>query len=170
MSKIVKKYTDPENPGSFSGLSGFHRNNKDFKINKIKKTLSRYKAYSLHKSRFRKFKRSRVLVKGIDDQWQIDLVDVKALKGSNHGKTFIFTCIDSFSKFAWAIALKDKEAKSCRTAFEDILKISKRKPNYIYSDAGKEFQGVFRKFCALNKISIILTKSSLKASIIERFN
>ena len=30
-NKVVKKYTNPSLPGSFSGLSGFLKNNKDFK-------------------------------------------------------------------------------------------------------------------------------------------
>ena len=35
--KIVEKYTTIKNPGSFSGISSFFKNNKKFKLKKIKK-------------------------------------------------------------------------------------------------------------------------------------
>ena len=128
------------------------------------------KTYTLHKPKRLNYLRNKVIVSGIDEQWQIDLVDVKKLKGSNFGYSYILTCIDSFSKFAWAIPIKDKEALSCKKAFEKILNFSNRKPKYLYLDHGKEFQGVFKKFCSINKILIIPTRSKLKACIVERFN
>ncbi len=36
-NKILKSYTDIKNPGSFSGLSGFLKNNKKQKFNHVKK-------------------------------------------------------------------------------------------------------------------------------------
>ena len=59
-------------------------------------------------------------------------IDMKALKGSNYGSTFIFTCIDVFSKFGWAESIKNKEAKNCKEALQNIIESSKRKPSYIY--------------------------------------
>jgi hypothetical protein len=168
MNKIFEAYTNTENPGAFSGLSGFKKNNA-FKKN-VKKSLLKTPVYTLHKPKRKIFKRSKVWVSEIDEQWQIDLIDLKSFKGSNFGKTFILTAIDVFSKYAWAIPIKDKEAKSCKIALEHILKTSGRIPSYIYLDNGKEFLGVFKKFCDERKIRIFPTKSPLKASIIERFN
>ncbi len=170
MDKVFKKYTSPGHPGAFSGLSAFKRNNKNLKSLDIEKALLKSKTYTLHKPKRLNYKRSRIEVAGIDDQWQIDLVDVRALKGSNYGHTFILTCIDVFSKYAWAVPLKDKEAKTCKEAFEKILNTSGRKPNYLYLDGGKEFLGAFKKYCQTEKILIIPTKSKLKACIVERFN
>lgn len=170
MNNILKKYTNPEHPGAFSGLTGFKKNNKEIKNKIIRNTLLKSNAYTLHKPKRLNYKRCRVIFAGIDDQWQVDLVDVRAIKGSNHGKSFILTCIDVFSKYAWAIPLKDKEAKTCKQAFEQILNTSKRKPNYIYLDGGKEFLGEFKRFCQKNNIKIYPTKSKLKASVVERFN
>ena len=39
-----------------------------------------------------------VLVHGIDDQWQIDLVDLFSLSHVNDDYKFILTCIDVLSK------------------------------------------------------------------------
>ena len=83
-----------------------------------------------------KFKRIKVQVAGIDSQWQIDLIDCHDISGSNYGLKYIFTCIDVFSKHAWAIPIKNKEAKSCLQAFKSIINESKRKPNHLYLDNG----------------------------------
>ena len=48
MAYIFEKYTNAGNPGAFSGLSGFIKNNKFKKIN-IKKVLFSTPVYSLHK-------------------------------------------------------------------------------------------------------------------------
>ena len=170
INNILKKYTNPSESGSFSGLSGFLKNNKNFSKRDIEKTLLNTPTYTLHKPKRIRFKRCRVVVSGIDEQWQIDLVDVKNIKGSNYGTTFILTCIDVFSKFAWAIPLKNKEAKTCMLGLEQIIKDSGRKPISIYLDNGKEFLGEFKKLCGKYKINILPTKSLLKASIVERFN
>ena len=40
-NKIIQKYTNPALPGSFSGLSGFLKNNKEFKNSKSVKQVIR---------------------------------------------------------------------------------------------------------------------------------
>lgn len=131
MSKVFEKYTNTEIPGSFSGLSGFKKNN-NYKNKNVEKALQSTPVYTLHKPKRLKFKRVKVMVSHIDEQWQLDLIDLKAIKGSNNGKTFVLTCIDVFSKYGWAESIKNKEAKSCKEAFEKIIETSKRKPSYIY--------------------------------------
>ena len=78
MNKIFEAYTNTENPGSFSGLSGFKKNN-SFKKN-VKKSLLKTPVYTLHKPKRKIFNRSKVWVSEIDEQWQIDLIDLKSLK------------------------------------------------------------------------------------------
>ena len=40
--------------------------------------------YTLHKKRSNKFDRNQIVVNGIDDTWQIDLCDMRALKNENN--------------------------------------------------------------------------------------
>ena len=164
---IIQKYTDPINPGSFSGLSGFKRNNKN--LGKVFKVLRKLPQYTLHKSIRYTFPRNQTIVNGIDYQWQIDLIDASNIAGSNNNYKYIFTCIDVFSKYAWAIPILNKQAKSCKQVFEKIL-TDGRKPSIVYSDLGNEFKGEFKKFIESKNIKIILTTSKKKATIIERFN
>jgi len=66
-------------------------------------------AVELHKPIRRKFKTRRVIVNGINDIWSADLVFMDKLSKWNKGFKYILTVIDVFSKFAWAIPLKDKK-------------------------------------------------------------
>ena len=60
---------------------------------------------------------------------------------------FLLCVIDNFSKYAWAITLKDKKGITVTNAFQNILKESNRrgakfegpKPNKIWVDKGSEF-------------------------------
>jgi hypothetical protein len=171
MQTIFNDYTNPELPGSFSGLSSFKKNNKKYKNNKlVEKVITSLPAYSLHKSIRYKFKRSKTMVEGIDDQWQVDLADMSNIAGSNSNYKFILTCIDVFSKYAWAVPMLNKSAVSCKEALEKIIKDSGRQPNLIYSDDGKEFKGECKKYLEKNNIRIFITKTENKAAVVERFN
>ena len=57
-------------------------------------------AYTLHKPARRNFKRNRVIVGGIDVQWQMDLADMQSLKDYNDGYRYLLVCIHVFSKYA----------------------------------------------------------------------
>ena len=65
----------------------------------------------------RKFQRSYYHVEMVDDCWEIDLLDVRALKTYNDGFTYVLAAIDVPSKFAWMETLKDKSGVSVATAF-----------------------------------------------------
>ena len=57
----------------------------------------------------------------------------------NKGFRFLLCVIDIFSKFAWAVPLKDKKGVSIVDAFQKILDDSNRKRNKIWVDKGSEF-------------------------------
>ena len=106
-----------------------------------------------------------------DECWSIDLIDRSSLAKYNKNYKFIFTIIDNHTKFAWAIPLKDKSGKSTTTAFKKLIETSKRKPEKVWSDRGKEFYNkTFLDFLKQNEIQIYSTHSDLKAVFVERFN
>ena len=63
----------------------------------------------LHKPYRRNYPRIKVIVRGIDETWQADLVDMQKYATVNKGFTFLLTVIDIVSKQAWAIPLKNKQ-------------------------------------------------------------
>ena len=101
--------------------------------------------------------------------WQVDLVDVSNISGSNSQYKFILTCIDVFSKFAWAIPMLNKSSASTTSAFKTIFQDG-RTPKMIYSDDGKEFKGECKSFLESKNINVFITNTKNKAAVVERFN
>ena len=77
---------------------------------------------------------------------------------------------DNHTKYAWAIPLKDKSGRSTTTSFKNLLETSKRKPQKVWSDKGKEFYNqTFLHYLKEQNIQIYSTNSDLKAVFVERF-
>ena len=67
--------------------------------------------------------------------------------------------------------LSKKNAQTIKDSFENILISSKRKPNLIESDRGKEFyNNTFQDFLNKNNIKLYSRNSSYGAVFAERFN
>ena len=168
-------YLDPSQPASFGGLDAVYRAVKEKGKSKISRKqvqdwLSQQDVHTLHKPARRHYRRSRVIVPGIDAQFQADLVDVQNLSRFNKGYKYLLTCIDIFSKYAWVMPLKTKQGQELVKAFQTILS-SGRKPNKLQTDQGTEFLNrVFQKFLRENNIDFFTVNSGLKASAVERFN
>jgi len=139
----------------------------------------------LHRPVRRNFQRRRIIVSGIDDQWQADLIDLTKLKKFNNGHTFCcknFTLKillsktkfyfqkDVFSKFVWAEPLKNKTSKSVLKAFAKIVNRSGRKPLFLYTDRGLEFTNkLFQRWLKKKQIHFLtLQNQETKAAIAER--
>ena len=83
---------------------------------------------------------NKTIVKSIDDTWSADLLDlVDYGVKNNRGYRYILVVIDNFSKYGWTIPLKNKYASTIKDSFEQIITNSKRRPNLIETDDGKEF-------------------------------
>ncbi|GFT77177.1 uncharacterized protein TNCV_1984651 [Trichonephila clavipes] len=116
------------------GVEALHRSVKGkYSKKDVKHWLSQKDAYTLHKPVRHKFQWNRVFVSDIDRQFQADLVDMQSLAEFNKGYKYLLTCIDLFSKFAWAVPLKDKFGKSVKSGLEIIFK--ERKPKVLQTDA-----------------------------------
>ena len=82
----------------------------------------------------------------IDEIWSLDILDLKDYgPENNRGYRYVLVVIDNFSKFGWTVPLKNKNAQTIKDSFENILINSKRKPNLIESDRGREFITIYFK-------------------------
>ena len=108
----------------------------------------------------------------IDDIWSLDILDLKDYgPEKNRGYRYVLVVIDNFSKFGWTIPLKNKNAQSIKVSFENIVISSKRKPNLIETDRGKEFyNNIFQDFLNKNNIKLYSRNSSFGSVFAERFN
>jgi len=141
----------------YNPKTGFSSSEKLFKLAKIqnpgikrtdvKKWLQSQLPYTLHKFSRKKYKRNRVLVSAVDEQWQADLADVQSIEKHNDGYKYLLTCIDLFSKYSFVIPLKSKVPGNIIEAFKTIFKTEKTE-----------------------EVEFFTTKSEMKASVVERFN
>jgi hypothetical protein len=162
-----ESYYDADNPISYRGVQPLAN---QYGTKKASDWLSSQEAYTLHKPVRKKFARRKTYAKGINDLFQADLVDMQNLSRSNDSYRYILTCIDVFSKRAFAVPLKDKRGSTLAVAFEKIFAATK--PNLIQTDLGTEFlnsqvQDVFKKY-KIHQYSSL--NYDLKATVVERFN
>lgn len=124
----------------------------------------------LHRSSRKNYKRRRVLLKGIKDMWQADLVEMLPYSKLNKGYRYILVVINVFSKFVWVKPLKSKSAKDVSSSIKKIIK-DVGAPNNLQTDMGKEFFNKdFKKLMDEFNINHYNTYSNLKASVVERVN
>lgn len=125
----------------------------------------------LHKPARKNYRRRKTVVKGLNDLWQADLVEMIPYAKMNKGFRYILVVIDAFSKYVWVQPVKRKNGKDVTIAMNHILKQVKTFPRNLQTDMGKEFFNKDFK-SLMNKFNInhYSTYSNLKASIVERVN
>ncbi len=108
----------------------------------------------------------------------IDLIDFS--KGDTKGSGdiwYIFTCIDIFSRYFFAEPCFRKEPRFTKAAFEKILTKARKvfdvkNPDWVLSDRGDEFKGVFKEYLEKEGITRKLTLAGAPSSngVVERAN
>jgi len=106
-------------------------------LKQVEEFISKQEVAQIHRQT-RKTKVFRHIVAvGIDAEWQCDLIDLPKLAKVNNGYRYILTIVDIYSRYIWAIGLKNKKAEDVIAAFEKLF--ADRKPAILSSDNGKEF-------------------------------
>ena len=110
---LEKIYFNPSHPASYEGpvrLYKYVKQGGKYKIshNQIKKWIQKQESYSRNKGVKRKFQRGRMIVAGIDDQFDADLASFISYADENDGYKYLLVVIDIFSRYAWVQPLKDK--------------------------------------------------------------
>jgi len=114
-------------------------------------------------------------VNGIDKIWAADFVEMHFHSPTVGSGIFsqcfskcVFSCFDVFSKYGWMLPLKTgKLEKSVADAFKEIFKKSKRKPDKLWTDKGREF---YNKHVNELGVELYSTENEEKSSVVERWN
>ena len=77
--------------------------------------------YSLRRELMHSFRKARVVVAGIDDQFDMDLADVSNISNENDSIRYVLFVIYTFSKYLWIEPLKNKTGKDVVKALQNIL-------------------------------------------------
>jgi len=91
-------YYNPDHAGNFGGVDAVSQEVKNegrFNISKkiIRDWLSTQDTYTLHKPTRKNIQRNRILVDGINHEWQADLVNMSSLNKENDGVNYLLRCI-----------------------------------------------------------------------------
>lgn len=125
----------------------------------------------LHRPARKTFKRRRVILKGLNDLYQADLVEMIPYAKENRGYRYILVVINAFSKYVWAYPVKRKTGKMVSEAINKVFSTSKTIPKNLQTDMGKEFYNAeFRRLMNKFVINHYSTYSNMKSSIVERVN
>ena len=90
-------YFTPESPSAFGGVEAVYDAAKDdgkYQISrkKIRTWLKQKDVYTLHKPVRNKFRRNRVVVGSIDEEWEAELVIMESLSKKNNGHKYLTYC------------------------------------------------------------------------------
>ena len=88
----------------------------------------------------------------------------------NKGFSFLLSIIDIYSKYVWAIPLKDEKGIIITNGFPKILKESNRKTEKVWVDKSREFYNrSMKSWLEKNGIEICSTHNEAKYFLAERF-
>ncbi|XP_033758271.1 uncharacterized protein LOC117340617 [Pecten maximus] len=165
-------WSDPKHAGSFSGpykLYQVVKKDGKFKIGltRIREFLSGQDAYTLQRHVKRKFKKRRVIVNGLDSQWDGDLMDVSNLSKHNDGIHHILVLQDIFSRFLFTVPLKRKTAEEMVNGLKTVF-AKGRQPSLARFD--KAFKTVLvQDYLRSINVHVIFTENTAtKADYAER--
>ena len=86
---FFKEYTTLENPAALGGVYKFYNHlktkYKNVKMHQLKDWLQSQDVYTLHAPRIKKLNRNRVFASSIDDNWHMDLCDMRSISRENNG-------------------------------------------------------------------------------------
>ena len=162
-------YYNLEHPSSYGGVDRLalaaqrgRRTTQDW--------LRTQRTYTLHKTARKRYSTRPYKSAAIDQHWQADLVEMIPYANVNDGYRYLLTIIDLFSRFAWAVPLRDKTGGEVTAAFRQVF-AQGRRPQRLQTDDGREFDNrEFQRFLNLENIRFFTVKSQFKAALCERFN
>lgn len=93
----------------------------------------------LHKPARKNYPRRQTVIKGLNDLYQADLVEMIPHSKTNGGFKYILTLIDCFTKVAYALPLKNKTGITVSEAMKTLIKTNNLQITHLQTDNGKEY-------------------------------
>ena len=170
---LDKLYTTLGKSSSYGGVQALYNevmteNKYDINKREIAEYLQSVDAYTLHGRVQKIFRTQRVIVGGMQELYQSDLMDMQRLSRYNNGFRYIIVVIDCFSKKAWAEPLKSKGGDSVVQALSKIFKVTPT-PVRFQTDHGIEYTShITENYLKRNNIVHIMSHGNQKSQFAER--
>ena len=148
-------------------MSRKRKHNSDNNNNNIK--WNNELSLELHKQTRNKFKRRKVITQCVDSIWAVDLLDLTRYAKTNKSYKFLLMVIDTFSKYGWAIPLRNKSGQTVANAFERLF-LQTKPPQKLWGDKGTEFYNrLVAEVLQRYHVSLYSTENEEKSCIVERW-
>ena len=89
-------------------------------------------ANELHKRWYKVKTFRKILSNRVNEIFSMDLVEMNDFLDENNGYKYILTCLDVYSRYAWAIAMKSKSGIETAKAIEKIIAVIMNLGTYLY--------------------------------------
>ena len=162
-------YYAPSNVAAYGGVERLQRATHAAR-RETQDWLRTQRTCTLHKPARKRYNTRPYRTAGIDQQWQADLVEMIPYARVNQNYRYLLTIIDLFSRYAWAIPIRDKTGRSVTAAFRLVF-AQGRRPQRLQTDDGREFDNRHvQHLLNIQNIRFFTVKSQFKAAVVERFN
>lgn len=163
---LKRVYFNASNPASYGGIYKLAQET-NLHPKKVSSWLKQQWAYTLHKPLRKKFERRKYVSRGINYQWQADLMDMQKYSRENNGFRYVLIAIDIFSRQAYAMPVKSKNGQEIASAFD--LMLQDVRPTYLQTDLGLEFFNAHvKKVLDKYNVELFSVYSEKKAALVER--
>ena len=164
------------NPKYATAFSGFNKlwltvksHGKNISRQQLQDWLASQDVYTSHHPIVYRFKRRRVITRGINDVWDADLADMSGLSEENDDVSYLLIVIDIFSRYLYVEPMKNKSNASTLAAIKRVFGTAGSQPETFRSDAGKEFLGKgVKNYLGDREIYQQVTQGDKKANYAER--
>jgi hypothetical protein len=166
-------YYDPAHPASFTGITKLWQavksdNQHGLKFGDVKEWLGRQDTYVRHKPVKKVFKRDKIVMSRMDQQWDADVMDMQKFARKNDGYRYLAIFIDIFSRHIWVRPLKTKKPTDMVEAMETVFQEG-RKPISMRTDRGSEYMGKeVQTYLKKKTVSHFTARNALHANYAER--
>ena len=176
-SVLQKEYDDPQ-VGIGMGIRSFYNKITDKYLNirrdQVQEFIEKQPSYQLTKPDKKPINKP-IISDYPNERWASDLVDMSTYSKSNRRFRYILTVIDYFTKYVFAVGLKNKTPESIIKGLEKIYHEQSQNtyPQILQTDNGGEYVNeLFENFGKLHKIHLVRTMSYTPQSngLIENFN
>ncbi|OXA61807.1 Pro-Pol polyprotein [Folsomia candida] len=168
-AEIQRTWLDSSEPGSFSSIRTFIKNQPRFKNPQdVKEALLSLEAASIHQGTPRRKTFPRVISGFPGFCFASDLIDYSKLKNSNRKFAYCLVICDIFSKMCYLRPIKRKSAVDIVEALRSVFK-KHGAPWYIWWDREKATgSALYIKFMKDNNVKSYATFSPRKSAFAER--
>jgi hypothetical protein len=135
-------------------------------LKKIRKWIEMQDTYAVHKHAPSKFKREPIVVSGINELWESDIIDLHMISDSNDGFKYINLTYDVFSKFVWLRPMKSRKAEEIKSALADVFS-SASKPLRMRCDLEYK-NSIVKKYLEEQDVHLYFSQNEVKSNYSER--